>query len=686
MQIKKIAVLGSGVMGGGIAAHCANAGISVLLLDMVPEGATDRNQLSKAAKARMCEATPSPFAHPECAARVTCGNLEDDLDALGEADWIIEAVLEKLVVKQAVYRTVDGVRKPGSIVSSNTSTLPLKRLVEGMPATFAADFCIAHFFNPVRFMPLLEMLASPSMDPARFEALCTFADCVLGKEVVPCKDTPGFIANRIGVYFMTLAMNESLAHGLDVAMMDAAFSRTYGIPKTGVFGLYDLIGLDLMPLIAQAMCDNIPPGDAFVALSPKPPVLEALIAEGYTGRKGKGGFYRLVREGNQKCMQVVDLRTGQYRPQMPVVEISAEAERTARTVIEKTVAYARTLLPDIAYSEADVDRAMQAGYSWKRGVFSLLGTTEPAPPARNYMTFSHVKSRAPITASPAARLWDAGEGVELFEITTKMNAFDEGVFDALEAALARIPRALMIAPDTELFSAGANLKQMLAWADAGDLARVRAFIARGQRVMMALKTAPMPVAAGLAGLALGGGCETLLHMRHVQAHLESSPGLVEVNVGLIPAWGGTKEMLLRHMDRAAAYQCILRAQIAGSALLARDMKILRPDDGITMNRARLLADTHAAALALSPVPAPIPMGKVTSSRIPAEALLETCGPLPPHQTVIARVLAQVMDFVEPLDETAVLARELDAFMELIAMQATRQRITHMLETGKPLIN
>lgn len=684
MQIKKIAVLGSGVMGMGIAAHCANAGLDVVLLDIVSEDASNRNQLAEGAIDRALTSTPSPFAHPRCAKRVTASNLEDGGAHIAQADWIIEAVLERLDVKQAVYRQVDGLRKAGSIVSSNTSTLPLARLTEGLSAKFAADFCIAHFFNPVRFMPLLEMLPSPGFDAARFEKLCAFGEETLGKEVVKCKDTPGFIANRIGIYFMTLAMNEGLNSGLSVEDMDAALSKPYGIPKTGVFGLYDLIGLDLMPLIAKAMVDNIPASDPFAALNPKPPLLEKLIAEGFTGRKGKGGFYRMVKDGEKKIKQTLDLSTGEYHAENPVKEPSEQAAAFAASIIQKTVDYATALLPEIAYSAADIDRAMQAGYSWKRGVFGLVGSAQLAVGSeKSYITYNALKTKPAIFKTPSATLWDAGDGVEVFDITTKMHAFDEGVFDALEAALARTPKALIIAPDGELFSAGANLKHMLAMAENGDKAAVRAFIARGQQMMLALKTAKLPVVAALHGLALGGGCETLLHCSKIVAHMESQPGLVEVNVGLIPAWGGTKEMLLRHENRISAFQHIMAASKAESALHARDLKILREEDAITMSRPRLLAEAKAEALRTRPLTNH--ESRITSAAISAAELLASVSATG-HQATIAGLLADVVSMPAGTSEKDLLARELDVFVELILSKPTQMRIHHMLETGKPLKN
>jgi len=310
VDIKKVAVLGSGVMGSGIAAHMANAGIPVVLLDIVKPGEKNRNALTEGGVEKQLGAKPSGFVHKNKAKLVTCGNLEDNLGLLKECDWIVEAVLEKLEVKQEVYRKVDAARKPGSIVSSNTSTLPIHELVKGLPPAFAKDFMITHFFNPPRFMRLLEVVKGEQTRPDAFEAISRFADVTLGKGIVECKDTPGFIANRIGVYWLMLALLEAIRMGVTPEQADAVMGRPVGIPKTGVFGLFDLIGIDLMPLIAREMLHTLPESDSFRTLYTEPELVKKMIADGYTGRKGKGGFYRIHRVECFSCRFFKQCRYG----------------------------------------------------------------------------------------------------------------------------------------------------------------------------------------------------------------------------------------------------------------------------------------------------------------------------------------------------------------------------------------
>ncbi len=336
-DIKKIAVLGSGVMGSGIAAQVANAGYPVLLLDIVPKDAKSRNQLTEAAVEKQLSGKPPGFAHKKNAKLVTCGNLEDDLKKLAECDWIIEVVLEKLEVKHDVYKKIDAVRKKGSVVSSNTSTLPLHELTKGMPDAFVADFMITHFFNPPRFMRLLEVVAGPKTRMDAFADIAKFADVHLGKGIVRCKDTPGFIANRIGVYWMMVALLEAMRLGISVEAADAVMGKPVGISKTGVFGLFDLIGIDLMPLIAKSMLDTLPANDAFRTTYKEPDLVKKMIADGYTGRKGKGGFYRINKQGEKKIKEVIDLKTGEYHAQGKKVELEsiAAAKAGIRALVEK---------------------------------------------------------------------------------------------------------------------------------------------------------------------------------------------------------------------------------------------------------------------------------------------------------------------------------------------------------------
>ena len=330
-DFNKVVVVGAGQMGGAIAAQVANAGVPVVLLDIVPKGAENRNTLAESAIAAMLKATPAPFMHRKAAQLITPGNLEDHIELLGDADWICEAVIEDPAVKQDVYRAVDAVRGKGSIVTSNTSTIPLFRLVDGMPDSFARDFSITHFFNPPRYMRLLELVAGPQTRPEVSDALCEFCDVRLGKEVVRAKDTPGFIGNRIGIYWYYVAMSEAIALGLTVEEADAVIGPPMGIPKTGIFGLIDLTGIDLAPKVNATMLSMLPTDDVFCqefdAGGPLVNLLSQMIADGYTGRKGKGGFYRMLRDGGKRELQARDISTGEYRAVLRPRLDSVEAAR-----------------------------------------------------------------------------------------------------------------------------------------------------------------------------------------------------------------------------------------------------------------------------------------------------------------------------------------------------------------------
>ncbi|MGZ5077866.1 MAG: 3-hydroxyacyl-CoA dehydrogenase family protein, partial [Methylobacter sp.] len=291
MDIKKVAVIGAGVMGSGIAAHVANAGIPVYLLDIVSKDSDNRNSVAESAIAKMLKADPAPFMHKNNVRLVTPGNIEDHLDWLKEADWVLEAVIEDPAVKQALYRKLDNACRPDTLVSSNTSTLPLKLLTRDMPDSFKQRFMITHFFNPPRYMRLLELVAAETR-PELVDAVSRFADIHLGKDSISCKDTPGFIGNRIGIYWLQYGLLEAIRLGLTVEQADAAMT-IFGIPKTGVFGLLDLVGLDLIPHVLDAMKQALAKEDMFHQVNTLPELVQTMIADGYTGRKGKGGFYRL---------------------------------------------------------------------------------------------------------------------------------------------------------------------------------------------------------------------------------------------------------------------------------------------------------------------------------------------------------------------------------------------------------
>ena len=777
MAIEKVAVVGAGVMGAAIAAQVANAGVPVVLLDIVADGAANRNALAEGAVAKLLKDKPAPLMHAKNARLITTGNLEDDLELVAECDWICEAIIENPAIKQDLYRKLDGVRKAGSIISSNTSTIPLAVLVDGMAEGFAADFAITHFFNPPRYMRLLEIVAGPTSRPEAVAALSRFGDRELGKEVIACKDTPGFIANRIGIYWSSVAMGMAYDMDLTVEEADSIVGRPMGIPKTGIFGLGDLTGLDLGPHVLASMLALLPQSDPlhqqYDAEGGLTKLIAKMIADGYTGRKGKGGFYRRHIVDGGRVKQTIDLKTGEYRAERKadlnsaraaknglraLVEYDDKGGRYAWVVASRTLAYAAALVAEIADGVAAVDSAMKTGYAWKWGPFEQidqLGTDWfaeqlaadgiPVPPilaaaagrpfykeedgrrfvldpagdyveipvAEDTWTLADKKrGREPIAANGSASIWDVGDGVACLEFHSKMNALDEQSVAMIKQAAnlhKQDYKALIIGGDADNFSVGANIGLGLFAANAAMWPVIENGISEGQRAMLALKYAPFPVVAAPAGMALGGGCEVCLHADAIQAHAESYMGLVEAGVGLVPGWGGCKELVSRNFANkqrpggpmppiAQAFEAISTAKVATSAAEAGDMLILRRGDGITMNRRRLLADAKAKALALAadyapPEPAAINLPGATARAALAMAVdgFVAQGKATAYDAVVAGQLAHVLtggdtDITEEVDEKQLLKLEREAFLALIRKPKTLDRIEHMLGTGRPLRN
>lgn len=771
-EISKVAVIGAGVMGAGIAAQVANAGIPVVLLDIVPNGGENRNAVAEGAVAKMLKTEPAPFMSKAAAKLVTTGNIEDHLELLAECDWIVEAVIERLDIKQSLYARIDAVRKPGSVVSSNTSTIPLATLVEGLSERFARDFVITHFFNPPRYMRLLEVVKGERTRNEAVEAVSRFCDYRLGKSVVRCKDRPGFIANRLGVFWLQSAVVAAFDLGLDVEDADSIVGKPMGIPKTGVFGLIDLVGLDLMPHVNASLAASLPKDDPFQALNRPLPLLERMIADGYTGRKGKGGFYRVNREQGKR-KEAIDLATGEYRVQRKAdVAAVAAAGRSLRklldhdsthgkyawSVLGPTLAYAAALVGDAADEVESIDEAMRLGYNWKFGPFELidqLGSDwlvaklrEEGIPVPEILTIAGgrpfygvadgrrqvlgldgnyrdlvrpdgvlmledvKRASAPVLKNGSAALWDIGDGIVCFEFTSKANSLDPAIMDLLDRSIETVRqsyKALVIYNEGGNFSVGANLGLAMFAANIAAWSEIEKLIASGQEAYRRLKYAPFPVVAAPAGMAVGGGCEILLHADAIQAHAETYPGLVEVGVGLVPGWGGCKEMLHRWFTLgklpkgpmpavSKVFELVSTATVAKSAAEAKEMLFLRPGDGITMNRYRLLADAKAKALELvenyaPPEPPtyvlPGPSGKAALS-IALESFRKL-GKATPHDVVVCGKVAEVLtggdsDAIQVLDEDALLALERTRFMELVRHPGTMARIEHMLENGKPLRN
>ncbi|MCC7055006.1 MAG: 3-hydroxyacyl-CoA dehydrogenase/enoyl-CoA hydratase family protein [Gemmatimonadaceae bacterium] len=779
IEIRRAAVIGAGTMGSGIAAQLANAGIPVLLLDVVPAGAAERNVLAAGALTRMRTQQPAPFMSAEAMALVTPGNVEDDLDAVSEVDWIIEAVFEDPAVKAPLYKKLDATRRPGSIISSNTSTIPLGTLIAGQSEAFAADFAITHFFNPPRYMRLLELVSGPQTRPEVTDALRRTCDERLGKGVVVCKDTPGFIANRIGTYFMYAAMHEALRHGLSVEEADAVCGKPMGLPKTGIFGLTDLVGLDLMPHIMKSFHATLPAGDPFLSLPTSFAPMETLIAAGNTGRKSKGGgFTRLVKDASgARIKEVVDLQTGAYRAEREprlaslsaakgkgalrtLVSFDDRGGRFAASLLAQGLSYAASLVPTIADRVSAVDEAMKLGYGWTFGPFELIdqlgaagfaallqqhgiavppiaarglpfyridggvleellpsGEYAAVPRAAGVLSLDDVKRKGkPVMKNASASVWDIGDGVLCLEFTSKMNTIDPEIMAMIRQVIATVGdgggayKALVIYNDGSNFSVGANLGLAMFLLNIASYDALEQSVADGQKTYLALQHAPFPVVSAPAGMALGGGCEILLHSDAVQANAESYIGLVEAGVGIVPGWGGCKEMLLRHVapvqvDAARAmaatghvFQAIATTRTSTSAADARTIGYLRSGDGITMNRDRLLADAKAKALSLVAGYAAPPMRSVSVAGARGKAMLMAgvasmvaSGQATAHDAVVSEHLASVVTGGDAaagasLDEVALLALERTHFMQLARTPGTLARIEHMLATGKPLRN
>ncbi len=496
-QINKVCVIGAGTMGAGIAAQVANAGVPVLLLDIVPKDGADRDAVAKGAVARMLKTDPAPFMSKAAPRLVETGNIDDHLGRIAECDWVVEAIVERLDIKQALYAKIEAVKRPGTAVSSNTSTIPLAQLVEGRSDQFRRDFLITHFFNPPRYMRLLEIVGSPETDADVLRKVADFTDRAMGKSIVHANDTPGFVANRVGTYWMAVAINAAMDQKLTVEEADQIGGKPMGVPRTGIFGLIDLVGIDLMPLLSKSLTSTLAEGDPYFETVREMPLVDRMIAEGFTGRKGKGGFYRLGKAGGKRSKQTIDLETGEYRAERKPAPLPSKLERDlaalvaapgkvgdyAWTVLSHVLSYAAMIVPEASADIVGVDDAMRLGYNWKFGPFELIdklgpgklaerlaaeGRPVPAilkaagtkpfyrvengrkqylladgtdyrdlPRPDGVLLLEDVKRRAqPVAKNGSAALWDVGDGVLCLEFTAKMNALDGDVIAMMQQAVA----------------------------------------------------------------------------------------------------------------------------------------------------------------------------------------------------------------------------------------------------------
>ena len=775
--IKKVAVIGSGVMGSGIAAHCANAGCEVLLLDIVDDESSDRNIIAKNAIKYMHKSNPEMLMQRKNSKLITPGNIDDDLHKLIDCDWVIEVIIENLDIKKKLYKKLAQNIGKDTILSSNTSTIPRSELITDMANDLSSRFLITHFFNPPRYLPLLEVVSSPEVNADVLDRFCTFADIDLGKRVTICNDSPGFIGNRLGIYFIQRAYKATIDHGLSIEQADAMLGRPIGLPKTAVFALMDLVGIDLIPHVTGSLVSHLGENDPFHKIAGVgKDTITSMIDEGYTGRKGKGGFYRLNRENGKKIKEARSLITGEYKTakrkagfssakmgKRGIAEIMDCDDKGAEFVTDvllDSLSYAAYIVPEVSEDIYAIDGAMKVGYNWKKGPFEMMDAIGPksmvnrlndsnksVPPflalaaekgmfygidsgeitrlspngemvkiERNEetLTVADLKRRGkPLERNASASIWDMGDQVLLVEYHTKMNAMDpmnmEMLLNAVDMAENEGWKGVVIGNDAANFCAGANLglalfaANLAAWKDLDD------FIGLGQDTYQTLKFSEVPIVAASAGLCLGGGAEVLMHCDAIQAHSESYVGLVEVGVGIIPAWGGCKEYLGRIKEFGLvsngpmgavmkAFEVIGTAQVAKSADQARTMGFLGPNDRITMNRDRLLSDAKKTLIELSkdyspPEPRtyslPGPSGKAALELAVNDLALS--GKVTPHDIVVTNALAEILtggdtDITDILQEDDILAMEKNAITTLAKNTDTLDRMQYMLETGKPLRN
>lgn len=604
--VRTVTVLGAGTMGAQIALHFANAGVAALLLDLTADQA--RQGLEKARKLK-----PDPQFTPEAYRLVTTGGFDTHLDLAAGTDWIIEAIVERLDIKQQLLARVDAIRRPGSIVSSNTSGIPIAALAEGRSDDFRRHWLGTHFFNPPRYLRLLEIIPTAETDPAVVAAVCQLGDRLLGKGVVVARDTPNFIGNHVALYGVARTL-EALATGrYTIEEIDAITGRALGRPGSATFRTMDIAGIDVLAHVLRNLHERLPL-EADRAAFAVPPLIEDMIGRGWLGEKTGSGFYQRRKSASGETeIWTLDPAAMEYRPKQPVRIASIEATRPIddlaervkalfnatdkageflRATLSPSLIYTARVTPDIAHSIDDVDRVMRWGFGWEMGPFELFdvigarevvaaaqavgghavqggvpplvqtlvegglagfrdGLVPPAAPDLQILRTARERGHV-IRKNAGASLVDLGDGVICVEFHSKMNAIGGDTIQMLQAGVkeaAKSGQALVVGNDAPNFSAGANLMLVLLEAQEGNWDELDLMIRAFQRATQTLRESPVPVVVATAGLTLGGGTEIALHADRVQAGAETYMGLVEAGVGLIPGGGGTKEMTVRAMAK-----------------------------------------------------------------------------------------------------------------------------------------
>jgi 3-hydroxyacyl-CoA dehydrogenase len=800
-RIEKAVVLGAGTMGARIAAHFANAGVPVVLLDMVPPGSTagaDRNKIVHAGLDAAKKSKPAAFFTPALAERISIGNFDDDLARCKDADWIIEVVAENLEIKKSLLSRVAQFRKPSAIVTTNTSGLPVHLIAEGLPEEFQQHWAGTHFFNPPRYLKLVEIIPGPKTSSEVLDTLAEFCDRRLGKGVVVAKDTPNFIANRIGTFSMLNALRLMNQLDMTIEEVDACTGPAVGWPKSATFRTADIVGLDVLMHVVNNIYETAA-NDESREKYKVPPLIEEMARRKMLGDKTGQGFYKKLRGPGEKEILTLDVNTLEYRPRQKARFASLEMGKTIEDTRERLRAlltpvlegqpgdkaqqflwgsisemclYAARRVPEISDRIEDVDRAMRWGFGWELGPFEIMDalgvprfaaqikkenrvlppvierllsdgrdafyhsdkgvtyvvepdgrTPELQDPPGIIILKSQKDAGKEVDRNSGASLIDLGDGVLCCEFHAKMNAIGADLIAMIHKGLKRLDKdfdAMVIANQAVNFSVGANLMLVLMGAQEQEWDELHLAVKQFQNVNLAIKYAPKPVVTAPQGMALGGGCEVNLHGARIQAAAECYMGLVETGVGLIPGGGGTKEMIIRADERAGGgenldlfhtmkpvFETIAMAKVGSSAEECRELGFLRREDGISMNRDRLVGDAKEVALSLvrngyhAQAATWQEGAQTTQIRVLGEQfftaaklavhMMQRGGYVSDYDAHVARKLGYILAggaLTSPqlVSEQYLLDLEREAFVSLCGEKKTQQRIAHTLKTGKPLRN
>ncbi len=797
-RIEKAAVIGSGIMGSGIAAHLANAGVQVLLLDILPRELTEaekakgltmespqvRNRIASENLKKAMKAKPALFYDKSFANRITVGNTEDDMAKIADVDWIIEVVPERLDIKKAVFDQIEKHRKPGTIVSSNTSGIPISLMAKGRSEDFKKNFLGTHFFNPVRYLRLLEIIPTKDTDPELVKFFLEYGDKFLGKTTVLAKDTPAFIGNRIGVYGIMDIFHLVDNNDLSVEEVDKLTGPVIGRPKSATFRTADLVGLDTLAHVATGLYEGVPNDEAH-DLFKLPDYVQKMLKNNMLGDKTGQGFYKKIKKDGKKEIQVLDLKTLEYRPKKKVHFATLDMTQNIDKVLDRykvlikgkdkagdfyrktfsgLFSYASHRIPEIADHLYQIDDAMRAGFGWEYGPFQMWdaigvakavemmakegkdipdwvaqmlangvesfytvkdGATyyydiasksyKKVPGQEDYINLDNLRKTNTLWQNNDASIIDLGDGIIDIEFHSKMNTLGVGVIEGINRAINMAEEkydGLVIGNQGSNFSVGANLAMVLMLAVEQEWDELYMAVKTFQETAMRVRYSSIPVVVAPHGMTFGGGCEITLHADKVVAAAETYIGLVEVGVGLIPAGGGTKELVLRTSDSlkkgdvdinryTEAFMTIATAKVATSAFEAFELGFLQKGrDVVVLNKDRQIATAKRHALQMTQDGYVKPV-KRTDIKVLGQEVLGTFmvgadsmragNYISEYDQKIANKLAYVIaggDLSGPsrVSEDYLIELEREAFLSLLGQRETLERIQHMLKTGKPLRN